>query len=484
MVNNTQNTKFKELSRGEIAIDEISVSGDNFRKQFNEDALKELADNIAKVGVLEPIILRQNRKYKILVAGERRLRAAQMAGLATIPYRLLDLTEEQAREVMVLENLHRADLNPIEEATAFKDLLDSGGYTVEDIAERVDKSKNYVYRAIRLLDLPEEAQEALLQGEITTGHARHLLRIPHEKIKGLLKDIKRRQMTPAALKEQIRWQFGMDLERVGWQLDIEYAGKCACSKCPYNTANQQSLFDEALEAGSCTNKECYEAKQKQHFADFVEQVKAKAEKLGMEFLEPKYRYDYEADFEELDEEMQTKYAAEIKKCPAKFALTVPAGETEEVMFCTDEKLCKKINEEKYGSYEEPEEDPEDYSEESAARKRERDIAEKTSQMFAEKLMPDVLKKEVTEEAFADDFINLREWQCKLLAKAFCIKDLTLKEILTLPSEKVILLLTLLTKVSEWEFENDLAEYIGHEVTDEEYEQIREQAATEVDKESK
>lgn len=476
--------KFIELERGEISIDEVTVSScDNFRKDFNEQALKELADNIAKVGVLQPIILRKNRAYKVLVAGERRLRAAQMAGLQTIPYRLLDLTDEQAQEVMVLENLHRADLNPMEEARAFKALLERGGHTTEDVANRVDKSKAYVYRSLRLLDLPEEAQEALLKGEITSAHARHLLRVPPEDVKGLLKDIKRRQMTPAELKDQIKWQFGMDLERSGWELDIEYAGKCACSKCPYNTANQQSLFDEAVEAGKCTNKACYEEKRNQFEADVIEQVKAKAEKLGMGFLEPKQHWEYDDDFEELDEEMQAKYAGEIKKHPEKFALTVPVGDTEEVMFCTDKKLNREINEEKYHVIDDDEE-PEEDSEENAARQREHDIAEKTRQMLAEKLMPEVLKKGLTEEEFADGIVDLNEWQCKVLVKAFGIKELTLNGIKTLPTEKVILLLTLLAKVTRWNFENDLADVIEHEVTDEEYEQIREQAVAAVDKERK
>ena len=470
MKKNTQKTQYAELERGEIAIDEVSVSGDNFRKQFNEDALKELADNIAKVGVLEPIILRQNRQYKILVAGERRLRAAQMAGLATIPYRLLDLTEEQAREVMVLENLHRADLNPIEEATAFKDLLDSGGYTVDDIAERVDKSKNYVYRAIRLLDLPEEAQIALMNGEITTGHARHLLRIPQEEVKGLLKDIKRRQMTVSALKDQIKWQFGQDLKYAKWGLKDEYAGEQACSKCPFNTANQQSLFDEALETGRCTNRDCYEKKKECFAAEFVEKVKAKAEKAGMKFLEPKEPYQYD-DYEEMDEELQEAYAAEIKKSPKKFALTVYLNSDEEIMFCVDKKLCKKINEERFGSN-----DDDGGYEESEEEKRERAVKEKIDQLIAEKLLSEVKKWELNEEEFSDRFSgHFQDWQSEMIAKTFGMKKLSLAEVLTLPATQIITLLCMLTNVSSWNFDTELGDLISYETTDDEFEKIREQA---------
>lgn len=480
MTDTQKQTQFTELERGEINIDEVTVSGDNFRKEFNEEALKELSENIAKVGVLEPIILRKNRQYKVLVAGERRLRAAQKAGLQTIPYRLLDLTEEQAREVMVLENLHRKDLSPLEEARAFKDLLESGGYTAEDVANRVDKSKAYVYRAIRLLDLPQEAQDALEKGEITTGHARHLLCVPAGKVKDLLKDIKRRKLTAAALQEQIRWHFGTELEEAGWKLDIEYAGKTACSKCPYNTANQQSLFDEAIEAGKCTNKECYEVKQEQYFADFVEQVKAKAEKLGMEFLEPKYRYDYDDDFEELDEEEQAKYADEIKKHPEKFALTVFKGSKEEALFCTDKKLAKKINEERYAEDEEPEEN----EEEKAEREREHAIRDKEDEILSEKLLAELDRWELYEEDFESEFLDLRESQAKLLAKHFGLESLTFAELTKLTAKELLRVLFILKSVGSWNFNEDLAELIGHEITQEEIAEIHEKAVAAVDKENK
>ena len=481
MTKNTQNTKFIELERGEINIDEVTVS-ENFRKEFKEEQLKELAANIAKVGVLEPIILRQNRNYKILVAGERRLRAAQMAGLQTIPYRLLDLTEEQAQEVTVLENLHRADLNPIEEARGFKALLERGGYEVQDVAERVDKSKAYVYRSLRLLDLPEEAQKALLNGEITTGHARHLLCVPADQVKDLLKEIKRRKMTAANLKEQIKWSYGADLERAGWELEKEYAGKTACSKCPYNTANQQSLFDEAVEAGRCTNRGCYEAKESQYAADFVEQVKAKAEKLGMEFLEPTQCWNYDDDFEELDEETQEKYAEEIKKHPEKFALTVPVGENYEMMFCTDKKLARKINEEKY-HFDDDDDDTEETSEERAARELEQAIQQKEEELVAEKLLDELRDWELTEEEFSQGF-DFDDWQAKLLAKFFGVENLTLAELSKLTAKELARALHLLNKLGKWNFSEDIAEITGHTITDEEVEQIHEQAVAALNKENK
>ena len=482
MTKDTQNTKFIELERGEINIDEVTVSScDNFRKEFKEEQLKELAANIAKVGVLEPVILRQNRNYKILVAGERRLRAAQMAGLQTIPYRLLDLTDEQAQEVMVMENLHRADLNPIEEARGFKALLERGGYEVQDVAERVDKSKAYVYRSLRLLDLPEEAQKALLNGEITTGHARHLLCVPADQVKDLLKEIKRRKMTAAALKEQIKWSYGADLERAGWKLEKEYAGKMACSKCPYNTANQQSLFDEAVETGRCTNKGCYEAKKSQYASDFLEKVKAKAEQLGMEFLEPTQRWNYDDDFEELDEETQKKYADEIKKHPTKFALTVSVRTTEELMFCTDKKLAKKINEEKY--HFDDDEDNEETSEERAARELEQAIQQKEEELVSEKLLYELRDWELTEEEFSQNF-NFEDWQAKLLAKFFGVANLTLAELSKLTAKELARALHLLNRLNRWNFSENIADITGHTITDDEVEQIHEQAVAALNKENK
>lgn len=484
MTKNTT-TQYKELEHGEITLDEVTVSGDNFRKEFNEEALKELSENIAKVGVLEPIILRKNRAHKILVAGERRLRAAQMAGLQTIPYRLLDLTEEQAREVMVLENLHRKDLSPIEEARGFNDLLKSGGYTAEDVANRVDKSKAYVYRAIRLLDLPQEAQDALEKGEITTGHARQLLCVSADEAKELLKKIKRREMSVTALRDEIKWTLGTDLEDSRFKLDVEYAGKIACSKCPYNTANQQSLFDEAVEAGRCTNKACYEEKEKQSFADLVEEVKAKAQKAGMKFLDPQDRYDYDESYEIMDQDEQEQYADEIKKHPGKFALTVFKYSGEEGMLCIDKKLAKKINDERYAEDEEEEEETEEEKAERAERERGRAIRDKEEEFLAGKLLGELLNKEITDKVFENLWDDFRDWQKEALAKNFGLKSLTVDEVLKLEPKKLFWFMSIVRTTNQWGFNEDICTLLDdREITEEEIDEMHAKAVAAIDSANK
>ena len=272
---------YKELFRGDYRTSEISV-GSNFRKVFNEKAIRELADSIGKVGVLQPVILRRDpkHKYPVLVAGERRLRAAQLAGVKTIPGRILDITADQALEVQALENLHRKDLTPLEEARAFKALLDAKGHTleqVEELAGRVDKSTTYIYRAVRLLELPKDVLEKIETGEWTPAHGHLMLRVPKDKIKDVLEQADNsmyndKTLTVHMLKEAIEEEVENNLDGAGFPKTVEYAGKPACSTCSYNSGNQGKLFDGA-EKGKCSDKTCFEAKEAQHQTDTLEKVK-------------------------------------------------------------------------------------------------------------------------------------------------------------------------------------------------------------------
>lgn len=265
---------YKEIERGDYRTSEIGVEG-NFRKHFNKKALAQLAENIGKVGVLQPVILRRGdakHKYPILVAGERRLRAAQLAGLKEIPGRILDITAEQAQEVQAMENLHRKDLSPIEEARAFKVLLDQKGHTLEqaeDLANRVSKSVNYIYRAVRLLELPEDIIKKIDTREWTPAHGHQLLRVPKDKI---IETIQKaaggdpRDVTAFALRNAVDHQLGSKLDAKGFPKTVPYAGKEACTACVYNSGNQGQLFDGA-EKGNCTYKECFDLKMKQFLVD-------------------------------------------------------------------------------------------------------------------------------------------------------------------------------------------------------------------------
>ncbi|MGD9611697.1 MAG: ParB/RepB/Spo0J family partition protein [Kiritimatiellia bacterium] len=145
------------------------------RRRFAEDALKELADSIREKGVLEPVWLRRAGEIFHLIAGERRFRAAQLAGLPEIPALLHEVSDLEAREMSLIENLQRADLDLIEEAEGYRDLMREAGLTQEEVSKRIGKARATVANALRLLDLSDAIKRALSEGALTAGHAKVLL---------------------------------------------------------------------------------------------------------------------------------------------------------------------------------------------------------------------------------------------------------------------------------------------------------------------
>ena len=164
-----------ENSVTELDINDIEPNRDQPRREFDEVALNELADSIALHGLLQPIVVRpmSNLRYQI-VAGERRYRAARMAGLHTVPCLVKNLTDEEIMEAALIENLQREDLNPIEEAAGIRALMDKCGYTQEMAAKRVGRSRSAVANILRLLSLPAKVQKLVKDGKLTAGHARVL----------------------------------------------------------------------------------------------------------------------------------------------------------------------------------------------------------------------------------------------------------------------------------------------------------------------
>ena len=166
-----------------IKIVNISPRKDQPRKTFEKEALELLADSISKYGVLQPILVREDGfgkdTYEI-IAGERRWRAAKLAGLTEIPAIVIDGDELKAAQISIIENVQREDLNPVEEAMAYGALIDRFGLKQDEVAQQVGKSRSTVANMLRLLDLPDEALEMLRNGEITTGHARTLLALEDE----------------------------------------------------------------------------------------------------------------------------------------------------------------------------------------------------------------------------------------------------------------------------------------------------------------
>lgn len=148
------------------------------RSEFDEEKLRELADSIAETGVIQPVTIEDAKDGTFyIIAGERRTRASKMAGLEKIPVQLSAYSEQKKLEVALIENIQRADLNPIEEAGAYYKLMELGGLKQEEVAQKVGKNRATVANSIRLLKLPEDIQSAIVQGTITAGHARALLMV-------------------------------------------------------------------------------------------------------------------------------------------------------------------------------------------------------------------------------------------------------------------------------------------------------------------
>lgn len=164
-----------------IRISEIEPNRDQPRKEFDSAALSELADSISQHGVLQPLLLRPlvSGGYRI-VAGERRWRAARMAGLSEVPAVVREMTDTEEMLFALIENLQREDLTPLEEARGYRTLIETQGFTQEEVSQTVGKSRPAVTNAMRLLNLPEDLQEMLEKGEITAGHARTLLSFKNE----------------------------------------------------------------------------------------------------------------------------------------------------------------------------------------------------------------------------------------------------------------------------------------------------------------
>lgn len=164
----------------ELKINEIEPNIDQPRRKFDDEKLLQLAESIRQHGVVQPIIVKKEEETYRIVAGERRWRAARIAGLTTVPVILKELSSKQVMEVALIENLQREDLNPIEEAEAFEKLMKEHKITQEAVSVTVGKSRSAVANSLRLLNLAKDVRRLLVSGEITSGHARTLLSIENE----------------------------------------------------------------------------------------------------------------------------------------------------------------------------------------------------------------------------------------------------------------------------------------------------------------
>ena len=160
-----------------VKITKVEPNREQPRKNFNEDALQELADSIKEHGILQPILVKDRKDHYEIIAGERRWRAAKLAGLKEVPVIIRDLSDQEIVEIALIENIQREDLNPIEEAQAYKRLLTEFNLKQDEVAERVSKSRTAVTNSMRLLKLCDEVQQMVIDDMISTGHARAILSI-------------------------------------------------------------------------------------------------------------------------------------------------------------------------------------------------------------------------------------------------------------------------------------------------------------------
>jgi ParB/RepB/Spo0J family partition protein len=261
-----------------LKLTEIRPSTTNPRKYFDPDQLGELSESIAKHGVLQPILVREAEpegdtdrlrgvRYEI-VAGERRYRAAELAGLAYIPAFVRTLTDSEALELQVIENLQRADLHPLEEAEGYEQLQRLHGYPVEELAAKVGKSASYIYGRLKLCALSTAAREAFYAGDLTATTALLVARIPVQ------------ELQDEALKQIIQGDYGsgpMRLEEVRDLVQRDYMLRLSsapfptsdpdlvpeagpCGTCPKRTGNQQALFEDVKSPDVCTDPRCFSAK--------------------------------------------------------------------------------------------------------------------------------------------------------------------------------------------------------------------------------
>lgn len=195
----------KEAQIEEIKLTEIRPNPYQPRKTFEEEALRELSESIETHGVIQPISLRKSIKGYEIVVGERRYRAAKLAGMKTIPAVVKELTDDQMMELALIENLQRENLNPLEEAKAYQKLMEHLQMTQESLANRLGKSRPHVTNYLRLLQLPQMVQDYLAEEKLTMGHARALLGLKNsQKLSSLVQKAVAEQMSVRQLEEWIK----------------------------------------------------------------------------------------------------------------------------------------------------------------------------------------------------------------------------------------------------------------------------------------
>ncbi|MDE7329913.1 MAG: ParB/RepB/Spo0J family partition protein, partial [Clostridia bacterium] len=198
-------TEEERKNAEDMPLDKISANPNQPRKNFDEQALRELANSIKKHGVIMPIVVNDNKDGTyMIIAGERRFRATKLAGLTSIPVVIRDYTPREIKEISLIENLQREDLNPIEAATAMKQLMVDYKLTQDELAERIGKSRPAIANTLRLLNLCPEVIEMVAEGKLSAGHARTIVPLPAEDQQAFAKDAIKSQYSVRELEKKVR----------------------------------------------------------------------------------------------------------------------------------------------------------------------------------------------------------------------------------------------------------------------------------------
>lgn len=167
-------------SETKLPIEDIVPNPNQPRIHFNETELRELSESIQEHGVLQPLLVRKHGNGYEIIAGERRYQASKLAGLEELPVIIKEVNDKEMLALALIENLQRSDLNPVEEAKGYRQLIDASGMTQEALSKAVSKSRSAITNSLRLLDLPEVVQQMIFEGKLTAGHARAILAVPYE----------------------------------------------------------------------------------------------------------------------------------------------------------------------------------------------------------------------------------------------------------------------------------------------------------------
>lgn len=269
-----------------VLLSEIKPDPNQPRKYYDETAMQELTDSIKEKGILQPILIRPNGKGYILVCGERRVRAATSAGLKDVPAVIRELTDDEALELQIIENLQRKDVHPMEEAVAFKSLLEKGK-SAEDVAARVGKSVFYIKQRLRLNDLSKKFQKAFYAGRMSNATALKLCVIEAKLQDEMFEEVEN-VIGEISFSE---WDFKRmkgDLSKAPFSLEDKTLNKKmgACTSCSFNSA-VSLLFPEHEEAPRCTNITCFKIKVDANYIKSIAQYKEDPEIV---FISSEYSY--------------------------------------------------------------------------------------------------------------------------------------------------------------------------------------------------